>query len=425
MGEGVTEVTSSRVAIVRRRAARALMAIAAALAVAPIPLLEITTRSANSALAMTLRDGVEWPWIAASIAGLVGFALRAFPRGSAGTIRRDGDALRLELPTRRLRASRVELPAVLSGYVVPDRARARAELDLANGDLVQVDAPDVATAIQVLKVAGVDAAKQRARFRVDDLVSRSFAFMMTAAVLALVTLPAGLAAIRASATAGGALWIVGSLALTRLGMGFITLPEITVGTDGLAYQRGPFRRFIPLSEIKEVRSSDVTLYIHLRDGRVKKIRSLTGADPGRAYSLELRVREAIAASRGEHAEGQLELLERHGRSVSDWTVALAGLTRAGSSYRVVGLSADDLDAIVASPDVTPERRIGAALALQGAGHPSARDRIRVAAAQCASPRLRVALERVGEGAVDVEAIAEALAETDAFAAESEARGRAG
>lgn len=152
---------------------------------------------------------------------------------------------------------------------------------------------------------------------------------------------------------------------------------------------------------------------------MKKIHSLTGADPGRAYSLELRVREALAASRGEHASAQLEMLERRGKSVADWTVALAGLTRAGSSYRAVGLSADDLDAIVASPDVTPERRIGAALALRGAGHPASGDRIRVAAAQCASARLRIALERVGEGAVDVEAITEALAETDAFAQETQ------
>ena len=414
-GEGEPQtVSSAHIAYVHRRLSRALAAIAAAIGVAPIAVLGVAGLRSDLALAYLAQGAAKPAAIAAGVVALVALVMRVFPRRSAGSLTREGDALFVELPTRRV--TRRALPTVRSGYLVPDRTRMRAELDLANGDMVHVDAPDLRSAVDVLRVAGVDAAKQRARFRVDDQLSRSFAFMLVACVLAIVTLPLGFPLMRLlSAPVGATAWLGAIAGLTWLGMGFIGLPEITVGTDGIAYRRGPFRRFIPLSEIKEVRSSDVTLYIHLQDGRVKKLRSLTGADPGRAYSLELRVREALAASRGEHAPAQLELLERRGKSVADWTVALAGLTRAGSSYRVVGLSADDLDAIVASPDVTPERRIGAALALRAAGHPAATDRIRVAAAQCASTRLRVALERVGEGAVDIEAITEALAETEAQA----------
>jgi hypothetical protein len=156
----------------------------------------------------------------------------------------------------------------------------------------------------------------------------------------------------------------------------------------------------------------VTLTFHLRGDKEKRLLSLCGADAGRVHSLDLRIREARAAHGGAHQPEQLELLDRKGRSVADWSRSLESLARAGSSYRAVGLSADDLEIIVTSPEVSPERRLGAALALRAAGHLAAPERIRVAAAQCASSRLRIALERVGEGAVDLEAISEALAETE-------------
>jgi hypothetical protein len=155
--------------------------------------------------------------------------------------------------------------------------------------------------------------------------------------------------------------------------------------------------------------------MRLRGGRVRRLRSLTGADPARCYALDLRVREAKAARAGERPLPQLDLLDRKGRAVSEWCGDLAGLARRGPSYRNVGLSPDDLEAIVVSTDATPERRLGAALALSASGHPAAPERIRVAAAQCASVRMRIALERVSAGAVDEAAIEEALAETEASA----------
>lgn len=415
MGDGEAQVVASdSIAYVRRRLSRTLTVTATTIALGPFALVATAAVRADEALANLAHDVLGPTAAAAGIIALAALALRAFPFASPGRLTRRGASLTVDFPTRMVRKNHVALPAVLSGYLVPAGVRTRAELELANGDVVEVDVAEFATAVEVLRVAGVDAARQHARFRVDDAVSRAFAFMLVACVVGLVasplmpTLAAG-----AAGVAGAALWAAAVLAVTWTAKDFVTLPEITVGTDGIAYKRGPFRRFIPLRDIKEVRSSGVTLYIHLRDGRVKKLQSLTGADPGRAYSLELRVREALAASAGEHTSAQLEQLERRGKSVADWTVALAGLTRAGSSYRASGLTAEDLDAIVASPDVTPERRIGAALALRSAGHPAAGERIRVAAAQCASSRLRIALERVGDGAVDLTAITEALAETEA------------
>lgn len=63
----------------------------------------------------------------------------------------------------------------------------------------------------------------------------------------------------------------------------------------------------------------------------------------------------------------------------------------------------------ASP--TPaERRVGAAPALSGADDDDTRERLRVAADTCASPRLRVALDVIAAAAPDDEAIEAALAE---------------
>lgn len=419
------EVQSSSIAYVHRRVARWLALGAVLCYAVPIGML----------LHEHFAPGVPPPppgaWaelfgqvsIGAGALALVALVLRAFPRVTQGVVSRAGERVVVEtagLFSRR----RLRILAVRTGYLVPDGKRTRAELGLASGDLLQVTAPDFATAVEVLRVAGVDASQQHARFRVDDAFSRAFASMIGACVIGLLTLPIGLGLIRLlSGLVGGLAWMGVVSLLTWLSRDFTSLPEITVGTDGISYKRGPFRRFVPLADVKEVRSSDVTLYIHLRDGRIKALRSLTGADPGRAYSLELRVREALAARRGEHVPAQLELLDRKGRNVSDWSAALSTLARAGSSYRAVGLSADDLAAIVVSPDVTPERRIGAALALSGAGDPAAPERIRIAAAQCASGRVRIALEQVSAGRIDHAAIDEALAETEAEARPARARTR--
>jgi hypothetical protein len=56
-----------------------------------------------------------------------------------------------------------------------------------------------------------------------------------------------------------------------------------------------------------------------------------------------------------------------------------------------------------------ERRIGAALALAATGDDAQRERVRIAASACASPRMRIALERIAGGDADDQAVDEALA----------------
>jgi hypothetical protein len=418
VGDGeLREVHAGRVAFVSRRAARWIAWLAAATYAVPLGMFihEIVRPSEPGPppAAWAALFG-QTSLVAAALFTLsliVGAARRYVP----GTLSRvDG---RLVVETSGLFGrSRLRFLPVRAGHLVPAGRRTRAELDLENGDLLSVEADDVTEARAFLRAAGVDAAHQRARIRLAEPISQLVAFVMIGVVVGLVTLPFARLLIAGEMRALITLFWLGAVGIvTGLLTRLFSLPEVTVGTDGVWYSRGPFRRFIPLSDIESVRSSGATLTFHLRGGRVRRVRSLTGADPSRSAALEMRVREALAAQGDEHISGHLELLDRRGRSIAAWSEALTGLARVGASYRATGLSADDLAAIVTSPEATPERRLGAALALHAAGHPAAAERIRVAAAQCASGRLRIALEKVGDGTPDLHAIDEALAETEAIA----------
>ncbi|MFT3763980.1 MAG: hypothetical protein QM820_00410 [Minicystis sp.] len=413
MSEGAPQrVESKGIAYVHRRVALALGALSAACLLIPIGMVidqQVRPRVPEVPLTAIL-DAFGQASLAAAVFACLALVVRFVPLASRGAVDRVGEHLIVEThgPYSRLRTL-----SARAGYLVPAGRAVRAEIHLENGDLLHVDAPDNETAEGVLRVAGVDAAQLRARIEMTEPLARTYAFVLLATVLGFVGLPVLFPLVRAiPALIGGPLWLFGVLLAARIAAAFTSLPEITVGTDGVSWQRGPVRRFIPLSEIASVRSQGPRLDFDLIGGRTVTLWSLTGAAPARASALELRVREALAARCGEIVSGHLDLLDRRGRSVAEWSASLAGLARAGSSYRAVGLSPDDLAAIVVSPDVTPERRLGAALALHAAGDPAAPDRIRNAAAQCASGRLRIALERVGDGAIDQEAIDEALAETE-------------
>lgn len=412
---GPKSIDSPRIAYVHLRVARALERGALA---------AFTMAAAGAAYGLTralepgyppsaYADQLSWLLGLLSLPLVAAAIFRAAPAFSAGSLQRAGD--RLALDQSRLFGRGPRILDVSAGHLVPEGKQSRAELHLANGDRVLVDTPDDASAEAVLRLAGVDAAKQRARFRLADPVGAVFAAMM---IFAAALAPAGLAltvliTILPAAIAG-ALSLAGALGLTALGLAATRIPEIAVGTDGLSYRRLRRDRFIPLGDITDVRASGMSLLIHLRDGSVRRLRSLTTVAADRAWALARRVRQAQGVH-GELLPAQLEMLDRRGRAVPDWIRALSDVARAGTSYRSVGLSAEDLEAVVQSPDVTPERRIGAALALRSASPAAAPERLRIAAAQCASPGVRLVLEQASAGEVEERAVAEAIEAIEAAA----------
>ena len=193
--------------------------------------------------------------------------------------------------------------------------------------------------------------------------------------------------------------------------GLIAPPDVTVGTDGLAFRRGFREQFVPFTHLEDIRVDGLGARLVLRDRRRLLLPSIAGVSHARIEALKLRIREALALRDGAPTQA-LQQLDRAGRSIPEWRASLAALARRGVDYRAAGLSAEDLEALLVSPDATPERRLAAAVALAASKHPAAPERIRIAAAQCASERLRVALEKVSEGDDDDAAIAEALDEEE-------------
>jgi hypothetical protein len=272
----------------------------------------------------------------------------------------------------------------------------------------------------LLRELRVDANNQRCRVRVADrtaarvvsfvapLVIGYFAFIFGSIAAWSRVFPTSVVLVVAAA-----LYALLAALLQLL----VATPDVVVGTDGVSFRRDFRERFFSFAELEDVRMVAYGVRFVLRDRVSPLLFSLTGVSNARIEALRLRIREAMDAKSLAPAL-TLDRLDRAGRSIAEWRASLAALARRGVDYRGTGLSAEDLDALLTSPDATPERRLAAAVALSASKHPGAPERIRIAAAQCASERLRIALEKVGEGEEDDAAIAEAL---EAFAP---AQGRA-
>jgi len=400
-----------RVAFVHRRLGRVCRRLAFAAAVVPLALHgAFWAAGADSGLLALLTQVGEL-----SLLPLLAIALLAGREsaGAPGTLRREGDEVVIE--TRGSR-QRLPLAAVRGGVMVPAAGRASVELSLSDGDQIVAHVADLARAEALLRALHVDVASQRCRVQLAD---------RTAATVVALGVPIGLGvyAFYFALLFGELLSHVPGYLVLCLAVGLyalaaallyrmIALPDVTVGTDGLAFRTGLRERFVPFADLAQIRMAALGVRFVRRDGREVLMRSATGVSPARFEALMLRVRQAMAAR--DAAPGPaLDQLDRRERSLPEWRASLAALARRGADYRAAGLSSEDLQTTLASPDATAERRIAAAVALSASKQPGAPSLIRVAAAQCASEHLRVALEKVSEGDEDDAAIAEALGEQEA------------
>jgi hypothetical protein len=399
-------IASPRIAYLRRGPARKLERIAAASILLPVFFqlawhLATTTSISRVPFAdQALGAGA----LTAIVCGIAAFFLNRSFFAPRGVIRCSSNDLVIE---RRI-ARTIPLADVEAGFVVPTRKATSVELHLKGGDVIDVRVADAAEAASLLRSARVDVARQRCRIQLVDQNARLFIGLFTAGSLAYCSIPAlvFLAVLFPGQTAG-LVWTCLLALSTVLALRATALPELTIGTDGISFKRGFWETFVAFEELAEIRPAGLGILIRYRDGRTRTIFSPAGVGPERFEALLLRVREAMAA-RAQVQQPALELLDRRGRSLREWRTALSEVARRGTSYRDIGISIDDLEAVIASADATPERRLGAAVALRAAAHPAATSLIRVAAAQCASQRLRVALEKVGEGKDDDMALAEVL-----------------
>lgn len=205
--------------------------------------------------------------------------------------------------------------------------------------------------------------------------------------------------------------------------GMIFAPtRVRVGVDGVATRWLGKDRFVPFSKVRSVEAYEervggktyLGVALDLDGGeRVKLPAGQKGFTSVEAAELEERVREALALHRDGAGPVDERLLARGSRGVPEWIAALRALgAGANASHRTPPVPPEKLLRIAEDAAADPLVRASAAVAVAAAA-PDAKKRVRIAARTTASPKLRVALERVSADDATDEAVAEALADLDA------------
>ena len=340
-------------------------------------------------------------------------------RDAAGSIAADASGFTV---VRGGATRRVPAADVVSAVTIPAGTKARIELTVRGGETISAEVPSEDDARAVLSSAGFGPERVRSRVALSSAGVRGaslFAWLCFALAMGPTLLPIG----AASAT-GMVAWLAIVLAALAATLRMTRAPDVVVGADGFTIE-GAKKRFVPFAGLASVSvavGARHGLALRWADGRSERIdlyRLETPWRGERVQAIVARIRAAMAARAS--AEGAPEALraalDRNGRTVGAWRDAIAGEVRRGAGYRSATAGPEDLGRILEGADTPADRRIGAALALAASKDPEAAPKIRVAAAACAEPRVRVALEKVAEGAaegaLDEEAIEEALAEGEA------------
>ncbi len=306
------------------------------------------------------------------------------------------------------RTWRIPLARLQAGYIARGLAETYATLELRGGDTVRITAADEADARAVLTSVGRDVAQLRTVYRRRRIFHQLLAWMLSpvAGGLAATMVAPVAASLGLPAVVSGTLVF---LCVTAI-FGVVVPPRlnVTLGRDGMAIGGRLGTRFIPWSEVTRVAPGDGSVVVRLQGGRAVSV----WCNPDDRWVQEAVVDNANSALATHRAAQQraldIALLDRNGRSVEAWRSALRALAETAGDYRSASVDRDRLEAVLADPSATSERRIAAALAL--ASHEEGRARVRIAADVSAAPAEREALGRIAAGDDDLAAVEAALAE---------------
>jgi hypothetical protein len=165
--------------------------------------------------------------------------------------------------------------------------------------------------------------------------------------------------------------------------------KISVGVDGI-YVGGTSRaRFFAYRDLDEarVRGGDIEL---VRRGRVALRLQLHGEDATRRDAIMARIQEALARVKDVERDAAANFV------MSRSTDKVAQSARGGGDYRMPSVSHEALWSLVEGAAVAAPTRTAAAEALAHTGGAAERERLRVAAAHCADPGVRLALEEMAD-----------------------------
>lgn len=164
--------------------------------------------------------------------------------------------------------------------------------------------------------------------------------------------------------------------------------RIAIGVDGVLVKGTSRTRFYAYRDLDDARARGADIEL-VRGGRIVLRLQLHGEDAVRRDAVLARVRGAIAAAAARRAVGTEILF--HAASRADET----GRASVGAGdYRQPSPSREQLWEVIEGGAANASARTAAASALAASLDGAERARLRVLAAQCAEPKLRVALEGV-------------------------------
>lgn len=299
-----------------------------------------------------------------------------------------------------------------AGLAVPRPVGAEAWVETKDGRKITIAVADLSTADSLIEALALDAAHRRYEMRWNRKGNQIAVGFVAYTVFGLALgVPLWLR-MDTQRTEGevsewvsrlGLFLILGQFSLLPLAIAWAIRRfagyRVTVGTDGVAIYRGRTARFVPFSEVTEVRDSSAAplghnLVLELSGGREERI----WANPDDALlraALLRRLETALDAAtrRAAEAEGRgrgIDLPGRDGRSIAEWKAALQRQVDQGMGYRNASLPLDSCRHVLEDPQAPPEQRLAAALAL--AGSEETRGHLDEVAEASADPVLRARLE---------------------------------
>jgi len=189
--------------------------------------------------------------------------------------------------------------------------------------------------------------------------------------------------------------------------------RVRAGADGVTVRSLLGERYVAYADIVDCQVDDKRIALRLKNGKRLFLQLMERkggryvADP-RQSELVARLRAGMDRVRTRSTAPAEDRCALGGRSLAEWAESLAQSTQ-DSDYREAPVGRDELLTIVEDPGADPSARAGAAQMLRHAGMTDdERRRVRVAADETMSPRVRVALEKVADEAVQDEVAHEAV-----------------
>ena len=198
----------------------------------------------------------------------------------------------------------------------------------------------------------------------------------------IVTRPTDAAAV-ATVVTYIALTIAATLAFRRAS-------RIAVGSDGVFVTGSSRSRFFAYRDVDAVRARGADIEL-VRKGRVVLRLQLHGKDAAHKDAIVQRIDEAVRAALEQPTAAVAEIV------TSAPEATLARLADGAEGYRSPSVTRSQLWSVVEGPEHDAATRASAAKALVSNGDGEERARLRVAAGQCAQPRVRVALMDLAGG----------------------------